>query len=497
MFDLELGAIVHMKHTLVVQRKPVTLRADSRRVILKPFIPQSEERVQSILNRVLRLEESQVEAWLQRVIAEFADRHSRFLQVLEENYNRVRHRIPNEKNLSTSRRLLIGAYFTHEYSVESAALFNPSIVPAPDQSGLPAGALRFILSLRATGEGHISSIEFRSGVLDAENNVTFDAVTPFLLMPQVRQNAHIENELAIALLKTHGLSAEIRNLLVSEINSDVTVVDLKTGLRRLVEQGAISPETEQHIAADIDRVLAERFDLSYPEGLPVCERIIFPVTEAERNGIEDARFVAFTDEGGDLTYLATYTAYDGKAITLKLIETRDFLQFRISPFLGPAIKNKGLALFPEKVNGRYAAISRQDGESLFLMYSDSLYYWEKAEIIRVPTHPWEAVQIGNCGSPIRTDEGWLLLTHGVGPLRKYVISAYLLDLKEPSRIIGALDEPILSPTADEREGYVPNVVYSCGGLIHNDDLVLPYAYSDIGSGIATIPLDALLAALTG
>ena len=472
--------------SLEVERKPVDIRADSRRVILKPFIPHSRERIRKILQRVLSLEETLVEKWLEQVIQEFADRHSQFLQVLKENYHRVAEFIPAGENLSEKRKYLIGAYFTHEYSVEAAALFNPSIVPHPDQTNLPHNHLRFILSLRATGEGHISSIEFRSGVLDDKNQVKMDDPTPFLLMPRVEQNAHLEKELVKSFLKHSNLPEDMLQDMITGMPDSVPLEALKKELKVRMAQ-----KERRKLLRELEHIRRERFDLKYDDGIPITERIIFPVSEREKNGIEDARFVAFEDEQG-LRYYAPYTAYDGQNICMKLIETADFLHFKIFPFLGPAVQNKGLALFPHKIGGKFAAVSRQDGESLFLMYSESLYYWESARIIRIPNEPWEMIQIGNCGSPIKIKDGWLLLTHGVGPLRKYVISAFLLDEKDPSRIIGALKEPILSPNATEREGYVPNVVYSCGGLVHQGELILPYAYSDIGAGIASISLTRLL-----
>ncbi len=484
-----------MPSLVPVTRKSIDFRADVTRVILKPFVPSSEERIRKIINRVLSLSEDTVEQWLDRVIGEFAHRHNHFHKVLQENYRRVANYIPKGKKLSEKRKTLIGAYFTHEYSVEAAALFNPSIVPHPDQRDLPAGHERFILSLRATGEGHISSIEFRSGLLDPQNEVSLENPTPFLLPGEVQPLHAPAPDFLRAALEASSLPKGILEQVLQPNGKPASIDRVRAALQH---QTRVHPELRAllpDLLEQLDRAERESFALTYGNDVPVSERIIFPVSSDERNGIEDARFVQFTDDNGDVVYCATYTAYDGKQINMKLLQTKDFLHFEVYPLFGQAIRNKGMALFPEKINGKYAAISRQDGESLFLMYSDSVFRWEEAVVIRIPELPWEVVQIGNCGSPIKTEEGWLLLTHGVGPLRKYVIGVYLLDLHDPSKIIGALDEPILSPNEKEREGYVPNVVYSCGGMVRQNELILPYAYSDVGTGIATIPLPQLLRAL--
>lgn len=328
-----------------------------------------------------------------------------------------------------TQRQLVGAYFLHEYSYESSALFNPSIVPHPDQSGAPANGLRFILSLRAVGEGHISSLTFRSGSLAADGGVTVDPTARLASTPKVRN-------------RTSG--------------PDGDTVDV-----------IFKPEED------------------------ISERVIFPVTDSQSNGIEDARFVQF-DDGEKKIYYATYTAYNGRAIRSELIETTDFISFRMSPLRGTAARNKGMALFPRKIDGKYAMIARQDNENLYLVYSDELSTWNGGVAILKPQFPWEFVQIGNCGSPIELDEGWLLLTHGVGPVRKYSIGAALLDKKDPSKVIARSREPLVRPEPSEREGYVPNVVYTCGAMRHNDHVILPYAVSDTFSNFATIKIAALM-----
>ena len=409
-----------------VRRHGVLLQPESARVILRPFIPVETAATDAILARALALPESEVIRELQAVTGGFASRHLEFERLLLEHGARVRDRLP-QGALSGPRRMLIGALLSGEYALESAALFNPSIVPHPDQEDLPEGALRVILSLRATGEGHISSIEFRAGVLSAEGELSLAPASPFVTVPRVLP------------VQGPGGGSELR--------------------------------------------FSARTDLS--------ERAIFPVTPEERNGIEDARFVRCA--GGQ--YRATYTAYDGRNILPRLIETRDFLHFRMSGLGGDAIRDKGMAFFPRQVGGRHAMLSRQDGENLFIMFSQDPHTWNRPEILLRPAHDWESVKVGNCGSPLETEAGWLVITHGVGPMRRYCIGAALLDLDDPTRVLGRLREPLLEPEGFEREGYVPNVVYSCGSLIHQGRLILPYAMSDRATALASVDLDDLLGAL--
>jgi predicted GH43/DUF377 family glycosyl hydrolase len=404
-------------------------RPDSARVIIRPYIPSDQRLIMSIIGRALALAEEEAEHQLEIVRTEFASRHFDVKVVLLEHFERVRGYIAAENPISHVREQLIGALFSGEYALESAALFNPSMVAHPDQSGLPAGALRFIMSLRATGEGHISSIEFRSGVVDAQGHVTTDSVSPFVAVPAVVRNP------------------------------------------------------------------GSNYELHFDPNLAVSERVIFPVSPDESNGIEDARFVQFHQANGSNMYYATYTAYNGRRILPQFIETRDFVNFRMMTLTGTAVQNKGMALFPRRIGDKFAMISRQDDENLYLMYSDDLNHWDSLQIFRRPVEPWEMVKIGNCGSPIETAAGWLVITHGVGPMRKYCLGALLLDITDPSKVIGSLREPLLKPEGSEREGYVPNVIYSCGSLLHGDMLVLAYATSDIASVIATLDVRELLTKL--
>ena len=396
--------------------------------------------------------------------------------------------------LSDAKRALIGAYFTKEYAIESAALFNPSIVPHPDQSHLNKGSLRFVMSLRATGDGHVSSIAFRSGVLDRHNTFHFDPISDFVETPdlQLDPDPIYKNNIFQRKLNEMGADNEITVYVLNQLPEDFTYKELLEKIGVLHAKPQFS-ETIQNKTFDIIRWLADsNYEVGFHPDHCISERVIFPVSKNESRGIEDARFVQFFDDNGEVVYYATYTAYNGISILPQLIETRDFIKFNILTLNGKAVQNKGMALFPRKIGGRYAMLSRQDGENNHIMFSDNIHFWQKSQIIQEPELPWEFMQIGNCGSPLETNEGWIVLTHGVGPMRKYCIGAILLDLEKPTKIIARLDEPLLAPHEKEREGYVPNVVYSCGSLIHNNELVIPYAMSDINSGIATVVVNDLL-----
>ena len=366
-----------------------------------------------------------------------------------------------------------------EYALESTALFNPSMVWHPDQSGLPAGSRRFILSLRATGEGHISSITFRTGVLDAVSRLTLETPTKFVTAPELVVNSMYDLELFERNLFEMGHSDEFTGLVLAGLNVQFTMEELKASIH-VVEQ-------QQHRKRDAAAILSysnlltlakANYTAYYSEEVPLSERVLFPTSPTEINGIEDARFVQFVEEDGTSCFYATYTAYDGKRTMPQILKTVDFLQFEMSTLNGPEIENKGLALFPRKVKGQYAMLSRQDKENIFIMFSDNLNFWYTKEILLEPTFPWEYVQLGNCGSPMETPSGWLVLIHGVGAMRRYVIGAVLLDLEDPTQVIGRLKEPLITPDASLIGGYVPNVVYSCGSQIHNGDLVIPYAIAD-------------------
>jgi predicted GH43/DUF377 family glycosyl hydrolase len=432
-----------MPNETFVNRHALYLRPDPARVLVRPFRPSTEPRdlnptektrANHIVDRVLSLDDATATALLTDVLTNFQGRHRRLLASFERRADEMEKAFYQHAPFTPIQRQLVGAYFLHEYSFEGAALFNPSIVAHPDQTGAPEGALRFILSLRAVGEGHISSLTFRSGFIAADGSITVDPSARLAAMPEITA-------------------------------------------RNPVAGG-------------------EELEIAFPANEDISERVIFPITDAQSNGIEDARFVAFSEDDGRTVYRATYTAYSGTAIRSEMIETADFISFRMRPLTGAASVNKGMSLFPRKINGRYAMIGRQDNENLHLIYSDSLHDWDRGEVLLRPKFSWEFVQIGNCGSPIELDEGWLLLTHGVGAVRRYSIGAVLLDKADPSKVLARSEEPLVRPEAPEREGYVPNVVYTCGGIRHGERIVLPYAVSDTFSNFATLKIKALLGSLT-
>jgi predicted GH43/DUF377 family glycosyl hydrolase len=430
-----------LSHSRFINRQSLYLRPDPARVVVRPFKPATEPRdlnstdkirANNIVGRVLRLDAEAAAQQLSDVLATFEGRHRNLLNIFETRAEEMEEAFEPHADLNKTQRRLIGAYFLNEYSFEASALFNPSIVRHPDQSGSPENCCRFILSLRAVGEGHISSLTFRSGTIAADGSVAVDPTARLASVPRIRS-------------RTPGPNGDV---------------------------------VEVFFQADQE----------------LSERVIFPITESQANGIEDARFVEFKDDA-ESSFYATYTAYTGRAIRSELLETKDFQSFRMTPLGGSASRNKGMALFPGKIDGRYAMIGRQDNENLYLMYSDDLYTWDGGRSILQPEYPWEFVQIGNCGAPVELDDCWLLLTHGVGPVRKYSIGAVLLDKKDPSKVLARSREPLVRPEPTEREGYVPNVVYTCGAMRHGDQIILPYAVSDTFSNFATIKIAALMQAV--
>lgn len=459
---------------------------DCSRVIIKSHVPKGEDRIKNIIMRVLNLSEEQVEKTLERVITNFTNRHKNIWDAFDSNYNEIKRFIPENTQMSNNRRALLGAYFSCEYSIQSAAFFNPSIVAHPDQSCVEEGCMRFILSFRSVGEGHISSIEFRSGIVDKNCDFTFDKVSCYAERANIASNPVYDKatffmKLAEMQHPENIVSQQVYALLEDEF----LLSDLIAVLQMVID------DENKDIGEKIMWLAKSNYELQFKLEQELSEKIIFPASQNDSNGIEDARFVRFVDDDGSVTYYATYTAYNGHNILPQIIETKDFLTFKMITLNGDFSKNKGMALFPRKINGKYMMISRVDGENLFLMSSDNIHFWQNAELIKEPESDWEFVQIGNCGSPIETEHGWILLTHGVGPMREYSIGVTLLDLENPARIIGNMNEPLLVCNQEEREGYVPNVVYSCGSIIHNDNLIIPYAMSDTCSGIVTITLSEL------
>jgi predicted GH43/DUF377 family glycosyl hydrolase len=478
-----------------VERTGIVLRPNNSRVVIRPFELADDHRIERILGRVCALTDAEVDVLIAGVLQEFHGRHQKTRQFFLQRFDQVKRLMLTDRALSENRKLLIGSYFTQEYALESAALFNPSMVWHPDQSGLPEGSKRFILSLRATGEGHISSITFRAGVVDAAHRIHMDEPTRLVTAPNVAPNTLYDKVLFLRKLIELRIDGPFADQVLEILDDQFTNEQIEAAVASVLRQNRPRHHELETLAQGILTLARSNYEITFGPELSVSERIIFPYSPTETNGIEDARFVRFQEDDGSVRYYATYTAYNGKVVFPQLLETDDFLRFKASTLNGPEVRNKGMALFPRKVNGLYAMISRQDGENIFLMYSDMLHFWYTKEQIAKPTYPWEYVQLGNCGSPIETEAGWLVLTHGVGPMRRYAMGAFLLDLHDPSRVIGRLEEPLLEPNANEREGYVPNVVYSCGALIHDGVLVIPYAMSDYASTFATVPVDDLLNAM--
>jgi predicted GH43/DUF377 family glycosyl hydrolase len=473
----------------------INLHPDNSRVLVRAFIPRDIVAVLRIIHRALDLSEEEVVSRLTILRTNFGERHYRIEAIWQQNFHLVRSHIPHESNLSQDRILYIGALFSGEYALESAALFNPSIIPHPDQTALPPGALRFIMSLRATGEGHISSIAFRSGIITAENSIGIEPRSSRVSAPVLHPEPSIRSSAFFRKLAEMEVdspwSASLRQSLGDRFTRKelTAAIATATGITR-----SSSRETKR--ALECVRWLADaNYEVSFDPSTLISERVIFPVSPHESNGMEDARFVLFTEDNGTTTYYATYTAYNGRTILSQLLETQDFLSFHSTSLKGAAVRNKGMALFPRRIDGKYVMISRQDDENLFLMRSENLHLWEEAVLLSHPTESWEAVKIGNCGSPIETPQGWLLITHGVGAMRRYCIGAMLLDLKDPSIVIGHLKQPLIEPDEPLRNGYVPNVVYTCGALIHGEKLILPYGLSDTSIAITIVDLTQLFSLL--
>jgi predicted GH43/DUF377 family glycosyl hydrolase len=478
----------------LVQRRPTVLNAESSRVIIRPHIPGDKARTKVLIERVSKLSDDDVDDLLETVLQDFSGRHRNFREVLQRNFNRIAEHVPKRIDLSSDQQLLLGAYFTAEYSVEAAALFNPSVVPHPDQKGVEKGAQRFVMSFRATGEGHVSSIEFRSGTIDKNHDIYFDPISQYIATPEMHTDPVYHRLHFRRKLEELGAHERITNKLLKGLGETFTFGQLESKIKKLLSTKFRLKDKRQ--AIDTALWLARsNYEVIFRPDEQISERVIFPVSENESAGIEDARFVRFKDDDKAVIYYATYTAYNGFDILPQILETTDFLTFKMHTLSGNAARNKGMALFPRKINGKYVMLSRQDGVNNYIMFSDSLRFWNEATLLQEPIHPLEFVQVGNCGSPVETADGWLALFHGVGPMRKYSIWAELLDLDDPSQVIGRLDEPILTPDEHERDGYVPNVVYTCGSMIHGDTLIVPYGIADQRSRVATVSIPELLSRL--
>jgi len=479
-----------------IKRTGIVLSPNKQRVVLRPFEPPGNERILRVIGRVCTLSEQEVDALLANVLEEFHGRHQKPKAFFKRRFHEIQHHLLTDNPLSENRRLLLGAYFTQEYALESAALFNPSMVWHPDQANLPPGSRRFAMSLRAVGEGHISSIVFRSGTISGNLEIKIDEPVRFVTTPRNVPDSSYDNDLFRRKLIELGLGTPFTYAVMEGLPARFTLEQLAASLTTSLRENRSHHADLEPLVEQVIVLAKSNYEIQYTPDHELSERVIFPFSPTETNGIEDARFVHFQDDDGSSRFYATYSAYDGKMVLPQLLETTDFLQFKMHTLNGPAVANKGMALFPRKINGHYAMLGRQDGEHLFLMYTDMLHFWHTKELIIKPTHPWEYVQMGNCGSPIETDAGWLVLTHGVGAMRKYCIGAMLLDLNDPSKILARLHEPLITPNEVEREGYVPNVVYTCGAIVHQDHLVIPYAMSDYATTFATIEMKELLGAMT-
>ena len=487
-----------MKENLT-SRSDVHIVPDASRVVALLFVAGqemggAESRASNVVKRIVSLPEADVRRRLKEIIQRFARRHRDIEAVFSQHAERVSNRLDPKEDLSEERWLLLGASFTHEYSLEAAAVCNPSIVAHPDQSGVPEGAVRFVMSFRGVGEGHRSSIGFRSGLVSADGGISLDPREPYPMIGSARDGV-FHRDLFHARLKAMGQDGESSAYVLDELPLVFSLEELEARLEVLISE--YDTRHDAHAIARHHRSIAAcSYSVNFDADIDISERVLWPVMAAEAHGLEDARFVLFTETDATTTYLATYTAFDGEHISQQLLRTNDFISFEASPVVGAAAPNKGLALFPRRIKGQYVALTRYDRETNAVCFSDTLGHWGRAVTFQMPEWDWEVVQLGNCGSPIETSAGWLVLTHAVGPMRTYSISAVLLDLDDPTKMIAALNEPLLTAAPDEQDGYVPNVVYTCGAMAHGDTLVIPYGVADQRINFATVSISALLGAMT-
>lgn len=480
-----------------VERKSIKFLPDSSRVVAR-FFMNGEKRTRDLVTRIIAMSDFQVSQTLEQTLREFSTRHRNISKVFFKNFSKIQGIIENmEVNyslLSEERKLLIGSYCTMEFALESAAFFNPSIIEDFDQTYLAEGEKRVIISFRATGEGHISSLVFRRGILDKNNDLHLMKTGYHIDNAEISHKKLYDKKRFINRLAEIHIPKKFSRAIMKNLPDRFEYYALKQEVNKvLADTNMIA---ERRIALEEMTWLVDSFyDIHFKRDADLSGRVIFPISASESSGIEDARFVRFIDEDGTVKVFATYTAYNGHTILPKLLSTDDFYTFRIMPLHGEGAQNKNLALFPSKIKGKYAMLARIDGVNNYILFSERTTLWKNPILIQEPKYPWEFTQIGNCGSPLYTTEGWLVITHGVGPMRRYCIGASLFDLEDPTKEIGRLEEPLITPLENEREGYVPNVVYSCGALIHNQNLILPYALSDYSSTYAVVNLAELFSAL--
>jgi predicted GH43/DUF377 family glycosyl hydrolase len=478
---------------LAIVRKPIRINPDPKRVIARFFF-NGNDRAKEVIQLVMGLSEDITFGIVSPLLQEYSKRHRNITRVLSRHCSKLKPLFAelniDYDTLTVYRKLLIGSYFTHEYSIESAAFFNPSIIEDPDQTELEDGDRRLIISFRAVGEGHISSITFRRALIDRNNNITVIPSGSYIDEAEIVRNAVYNKKLFFGKAVTTQINIDV----LKEVESELDHHFEYSNLRRIILDSQKLQESDI-LKLEYDKILwlaDSYYEIVFSLDTDISDRVIFPISEYERKGIEDARFVHFKNDDGSSAYYATYTAYDGSLIMPKLLQTNDFYNFRIMPLYGAGAQNKNLALFPRKINGKYAMISRIDGCNNYIMYSDKINIWEKPILLQQPKFSWEFIQIGNCGSPIETEHGWIMITHGVGPMRRYVLGASLLKLNDPTIEIGRLNEPLLIPNSEEREGYVPNVLYSCGAIVHNDKLIIPYGISDSSTSFAEVDMSELI-----
>ena len=484
---------------MIAHRVQAGLRADPARVVARLFLPGEElhrarSRASQVVGRVMSLAEDEVERLAAGLLRDFGGRHHNYQELLRRHASIVSAHIEQAPELTAARTLLLGATFTAEYATEAAGLCNPSAVLGPDQGGLHAGQARVALSVRGIGEGHISSIGFCSAVVGPGAQWSFEPrplpVSGADTTPASWRRAHLR-----AVLADQGHLDELGEAVLRALPAEFESADLELALAK-AHRDLLSRAGSAATVDLLRTVVASAYNASFARDVGLGQRILSPSADEESNGMEDARFTRFAGDGGTAEYRATYTAYDGRRIAPRLLTSSDLRVFRAHRLAGPAARNKGMALFPRKVHGRHLALCRSDGESTSLASSADGYVWGRSVLLREPSAPWEMLQVGNCGPPIETDQGWLVLTHGVGPMRVYAIGALLLDLDDPTRVVGYSRTPLLSPGRDEQNGYVPNVVYSCGAFLHDGLVWIPYGIDDCRIAVAYAPLGEVLADLS-